>query len=190
MSHRVIVPLATGFEEIEAATIIDVLRRADLDVVVAGLQPGLVRGAHGLGVETDTTISALGDAKIDMVALPGGLPGADHLLADAGVQALLSRVHQDGGWLCAVCAAPMALGPCGVTKDRCVTSYPGFGDRFEHREYVEDRVVVDGKVITSRGPGTSLEFALELVRVLCGDEKVAALEAGMLVHRPEPARVI
>ncbi|MFT7619115.1 MAG: 4-methyl-5(b-hydroxyethyl)-thiazole monophosphate biosynthesis [Planctomycetota bacterium] len=189
MSQRVVVPLAPGFEEIEAVTIIDVLRRAELDVVVAGLAPGLVYGAHGLGVETDTTIDNLGDAKVDMVALPGGLPGADHLLADDGVQALIAKVRDEDGWLCAICAAPMALGPSGVTKDRCVTSYPGFGDRFDYKQYLENRVVIDGKVITSRGPGTSLEFALELVRALCGDEKAQALEVGMLVHRPESAHI-
>ena len=190
MSNKIVVPLAPGFEEIEAATIIDVLRRAELDVVIAGLEPGLIRGAHGMGIQVDTSIAELGTTKVDMVVLPGGLPGADHLLSNQGVQDLLARVRDDDGWLCAICAAPMALGPCGATQDRCVTSYPGFGDRFEHKEYLEDRVVVDGKVITSRGPGTSLEFALELVRVLCGDETVAGLEAGMLVHRSEQARVI
>ncbi len=190
MSHKIVVPLAPGFEEIEAATIIDVLRRAELDVVVAGIEPGSIRGAHDLCVQPDTTVAELGDMTVDMVALPGGLPGADHLLVNQDVQALLSRVKESGGWLCAICAAPMALGPCGVTTDRCVTSYPGFGDRFAHKKYLEDRVVVDGHVITSRGPGTSLEFALELVRVLCGDECVAGLEAGMLVHRPEQANII
>ena len=190
MSKRVIVPLAPGFEEVEAAGIIDVLRRAELDVVVAGTEEGLIRGAHGLGVETDTTINALGDAPIDMVALPGGLPGAENLMNDEGVQKLLADVRDNDGWLAAICAAPMALGPVGVTKDRCCTSYPGFGDKFEHREYVEDRVVIDGKVVTSRGPGTALEFGLELVRILCGDEKANALEAGMLVNRPEPAKVV
>ena len=190
MSKRVIVPLAPGFEEVEAATIIDVLRRAELDVVVAGLDDGLIRGAHNLAVQPDTTLEALGDDSADMVVLPGGLPGAENLKNDARVQALLGRVKEQDGWLCAICAAPMALGPQGITTERVATSYPGFADAFPHGEYVEDRVVVDGRVITSRGPGTSLEFALELVRVLCGDEKAQALEEGMLVQRQEQARVV
>ena len=190
MSKRVIVPLAPGFEEIEASSIIDVLRRAELDVVVAGTESGLIRGAHGLAVQPDTTIDALGDAPIDMVVLPGGLPGAENLKNDAGVQNLLATVRDNDGWLCAICAAPMALGPLGVTENKTCTSYPGFGDSFSHKEYLENRVVVDGKVMTSRGPGTAIEFGLELVRVLVGDETADALEQGMLVHRPERARVI
>ena len=190
MSKVVVVPLAPGFEEIEAATIIDVLRRAEVEVVIAGLEAGTVRGAHNMGITVDTTMADLGDRHVDMVALPGGLPGADNLLADDNVQALLKKVKDNDGWLSAICAAPIALGPCGITEGRCATSYPGFGDKFPHGTYAEDRVVVDGKLITSRGPGTSIEFALELVRALCGDDKVKALEEGMLVSRPEQARFI
>lgn len=191
MTQRVAVPLADGFEEIEAVTIIDVLRRAEIEVVTAGLaDPELARGAHGIDIVPDAHIDDLDPNEVTMVVLPGGMPGSATLAKDPRVQSLIGRVHHNGGWTCAICAAPMALGPSGVTADKTVTSYPGFGDRFEHGTYREDRVVVDGKVITSRGPGTALEFALTLVAKLCGDDAADELASAMLVERASAAHEV
>ena len=188
MTKKVVVPLADGFEEIEAVTIIDVLRRAGVDVVTAGLgSPEATHGAHGIDVVPDTVIDTIDAGAVDMVVLPGGMPGAAALTEDPRIQELLKTVAARGGWTCAICAAPMALGPSGVTAGKSVTSYPGFGDRFDHGPYLDERVVVDGSVITSRSPGTAMEFALTLVDKLCGPEVVGELVASMLVDRAAPA---
>ncbi|MCB9831708.1 MAG: DJ-1/PfpI family protein [Planctomycetes bacterium] len=187
---RIIVPLAPGFEEIEAVTIVDVLRRAGLEVVLAALDPGPVRGAHGLTMLPDAVIDDLDPEGWAMVVLPGGLPGAEHLTNDQHVQTMLRRVLDGGGKVAAICAAPMAFGPSGLAADRATTCYPGFEKRFVQKEHLDCRVVVDGPVITSRGPGTALEFALTLVEELEGAEAAAKLQTGMLVARAEEARRI
>lgn len=188
MSDRIVVPLADGFEEIEAVTIVDVLRRAEVEVVTVGLaSPEVARGAHGMDIVPDAHIDDIDPDEVTMIVLPGGLPGATTLTADPRVQNIIKKVADRGGWTCAICAAPMALGPSGVAADKSVTSYPGFGEQFEHGAYLEDRVVVDGRVITSRGPGTSLEFALTIVAKLCGEAKANELAEGMLVERTTPA---
>ncbi len=182
---RVVVPLAPGFEEIEAVTVIDVLRRAEIEVITASLDPGPVRGAHGITVIADLDIDALPQSEFDMVVLPGGLPGAEHLTNDRQVQTLLRRTIDSGGRVAAICAAPMAFGPSGLAAQRTTTCYPGFENRFEQAKQVENRVVIDGPLITSRGPGTALEFALELVGLLAGEETAAKLESAMLTRRSE-----
>lgn len=187
---KVLVPLAQGFEEIEAVTIIDVLRRAEVEVVVAGLEEGSVTGAHGIAITPDTTIDACRPEEFRMIALPGGMPGAAHLRDDARVQGFIRQVREQGGTLAAICAAPIALGAAGVTEERTVTSYPGFREQVPCASYVEDRAVVDGGLITSRGPGTALEFALTLVERLVGTEKSDGLEEAMLVHRHGRAKVV
>lgn len=178
---RVLVPLAPGFEEIEAMAIVDVLRRAGAEVVLAGLKAGPIVGAHDVAMIPDTTIDQVQAESFDMIALPGGLPGAEHLRTDEHVQAAIRAIGAQGGYTTAVCAAPIALSRAGVTAQKRVTSYPGFLKQIECAAYLEDRVVVDGKVITSRGPGTAIEFALELVSTLFGADKAAELRTGMLV---------
>ena len=189
MTATVIVPLAPGFEEIEAVTVIDVLRRAGIDVVVAGLEHGAITGSHGITIQTDATIAAVADLSPNMVVLPGGLPGSNHLRDDEHVQKLLRRQRDEGRAVAAICAAPIALSPSEWSTKRTVTSYPGFDDQITCHEYVDDRVVVDGPLVTSRGPGTALEFALTLVERLVGPETATKLEGGMLVRRDE-ARVV
>jgi len=187
-TKKVLVPLASGFEEIEAVTIVDVLRRAGVDVVTAGLEPGSVTGSHGIAVTPDTTLDEVDASSLDMIALPGGMPGAAHLRDDARVQALLQELAGSGRFCAAICAAPIALAAAGISEDRTVTSYPGFEDRVACARYVEDRVAVDGHMITSRGPGTALEFALVLVEKLCGADRARELGGAMLVQGAEPVR--
>lgn len=177
----VVVPLLPGFEEIEAVTIIDVLRRAELRVLVASTAPGPVRGSHDIEVTADTALAAVAADAVDMIALPGGMPGATNLARDPEVQRLIRELAAAGKYTTAVCAAPIALAAAGVHRGKRVTCFPGFEPQLEGGTVVEDRVVVDGTLVTSRGPGTALEFALALVGVLCGETARAEMARGMLV---------
>ncbi|HWN70565.1 MAG TPA: DJ-1 family glyoxalase III [Haliangium sp.] len=184
----VLVPLLEGFEEIEAVTIIDVLRRAGVRVIVASDRPGPVRGSHDISVLADAALADVDVDELSMIALPGGMPRAAHLAEHPVVQRLIREARDRDRHTAAVCAAPMALGAAGALAGKTATCYPGFEDRLTGASAVEDRVVVDGKVVTSRGPGTALEFALTLVGILAGDEKETALTRGMLVQRASAAR--
>jgi 4-methyl-5(b-hydroxyethyl)-thiazole monophosphate biosynthesis len=176
----VVLPLAQGFEEIEAITIVDVLRRAGVDVAVAGLKSGACTGAHGIAVTPDCTLDEIDPAAVRMVVLPGGLPGATTLRDDARVVRLLQTAAAAGAYTAAICAAPIALAKAGLHEGRRVTSYPGFAGDLRGATYVEDRVVVDGKLVTSRGPGTAIEFALTLVRLLKNDAASKEVQKAML----------
>ncbi|MCU0842270.1 MAG: DJ-1/PfpI family protein [Thiobacillaceae bacterium] len=182
----VLVPLAPGFEDLEAVTIVDILRRAGVEVVTAGLQPGLVQGSRGMRVQPDATLDEARRRDFDMIALPGGLPGSEHLKNDPRVQALLREMAGAGKYTAAICAAPMALAEAGLLDGRRATSYPGVVDRMAlpGTTYLADPVVVDGRVITSRGPGTALDFALALAELLTGRAKREEVEAALV----RPAR--
>lgn len=179
---RAVVLLAEGFEEIEAVTPIDVLRRAGVEVVTAGVPGRRVRGAHGLVVEADVAV-AEAPADPDLLVLPGGMPGAENLARSPQVRELIARAQQSGKRLAAICAAPaVALAPTGVLAGHRATCYPGFEQRFSPDvRRSEERVVVDGPLVTSRGPGTALEFSLALVEQLVGAAKAAELRQKMLV---------
>lgn len=175
---RVLVPLAAGFEELEAVTIIDLLRRANIEVVVAGLEEGPVRGSHDISIIPDTTLAEALASEFDMLALPGGLPGSDHLAADARLRSLLRKMADSGRFTAAICAAPRALAAAGVLKGRRATSFPGAlsSEAMTELTYEECAVVTDGKVITSRGPGTAIDFALALIGALQGENKRREVE--------------
>jgi 4-methyl-5(b-hydroxyethyl)-thiazole monophosphate biosynthesis len=177
---RVLVPLADGCEELEAVTIIDLLRRAGVEVVTAGLGEGVVRASRGVLLLPDTTLDvALGD-DYDMVVLPGGMPGATHLKEDARILDLLKKMAAAGKYTAAICAAPMVLAEAGVLAGRQATSYPGFLDGLADVTLRSEAVVQDGTVLTSRGPGTAIDFALALVEVLAGSEKRRQVEAALV----------
>jgi len=182
---RVLVPLAEGFEEIEAVTIIDILRRAEIEVCTAGLEKGPVTGSHGIPFVPDGTLAEVLDEDFDMMVLPGGLPGADHLENDPRVALMLRRLADSGRFTAAICAAPKVLAAAGLLDGRTATSYPGFLDpaRTPGLELREDPVVEDGPVITSRGPGTAMDFALALVERLQGKDRRDAVEARL--QRPQ-----
>ena len=174
---RVLVPLAEGFEELEAVTVIDILRRAGLDVVVASLGESPVTGSHGIRVAADTPLAALAEQDFDMIALPGGMPGAEHLRNDARIAQIVRRLHARGRPVAAICAAPMVLAAAGVLDGRRATSFPGFLKDAPRTTVTAEAVVVDGGVITSRGPGTALDFALRLVEELCGPGVRGSIES-------------
>lgn len=176
---RVAVPLAEGFEEIEAVTVVDVLRRAGIVVRVLGLRTGQVTGSHGITVNADARLMDEVEQPFDAIVLPGGLPGATNLRDDPHVQEMIRAQHEAGRLLAAVCAGPLALSAAGVLKDRRATGYPGH--TIDCREYANERVVVDGNIITSRGVGTAIDFALAIVTALVGQAEADALREKMLV---------
>jgi len=175
---RVLVPLAEGFEEIEAVTIVDVLRRASLDVVTASLGESPVRGSHAIAVAADARIDDVRADDFDAVVLPGGMPGSKTLRDDERVLSLVRSMARANKLVGAICAAPIALEAAGVLAGKRATSYPG--NELPSARYVEERVVVDGRLVTSRGAGTALEFALTLVALLRGPEVAERLRAGMI----------
>ncbi|MBI3252789.1 MAG: DJ-1/PfpI family protein [Candidatus Omnitrophica bacterium] len=183
VKKTVLVALADGFEEIEAVTPIDVLRRAGLDVIVAGVGKKEISGAHGITIRADVMLEDYRDLP-DAVVLPGGMPGADNLKKSKALGALLSKMDQNKKLIGAICAAPArVLAGAGILDGKKATCYPGYeNDLGAKTTFVTDRVVKDGRVITSRGPGTALEFALELVCELT-DSRTAGRLAQALIAR-------
>ena len=178
----VLVPIAKGFEEIEAVTIIDVLRRAQIEVIVASLDhEALVQGANGIVIETDVEIKNVYIDILDMIILPGGWDGTYALADDENVQRMLKEMDAKGKNIAAICAAPFALNAAGVLK-QSYTCYPSAEEQIRLDGYQGDKsmIVEDGNVMTSRGPGTSICFALQIVKKLKGEETYQALKAGLL----------
>lgn len=182
--QRVLVPLAPGFEEIEAVTVIDVLRRAGLEIVVAGLARGTVRGSHDIELATDAALDDVKDESFALVVLPGGMPGTRNLAADERVLALVRARHARGERTAAICAAPLVLHAAGIVDGVAITSHPSVRKELV-RAVVRDEpaVVRSGTITTSQGAGTALDFALALVADLCGTEKAAELARAMVVRR-------
>lgn len=176
---RVLIPLAQGCEELEAVTIIDLLRRADIEVLTASLDEKPVTAARKTVLLADTTIDAVILDNFDMIVLPGGLPGADNLHDDPRIIQLLKRHAEQGIHVAAICAAPKVLLAAGLLQNRTATSYPGSLDEcnLDSTNLSDAPVVVDGKVITSRGPGTAMDFALTLIEQLVSREKRDEVEA-------------
>ena len=174
---RVLVPLAEGCEELEAVTIIDILRRAGIEVVAAGLTPGPVKASRGVMLVPDTLLDAVSSQDFDMIVLPGGKGGADRLAADPRIRQLLVDAAERGGYTAAICAAPRVLHDAGLLDGRRATAFPGILEDLKGPILTPGPVVQDGTIITSRGPGTAMDFALELVRVLLGETARAKVEA-------------
>ena len=175
----VLIPLAQGCEELEAVTVIDILRRGGITVVSAGLDATPVRGSRGTMLVPDTTLDEALKQSFDMVALPGGQPGTNNLKADARIIALAQRMAQQDKYVAAVCAAPSVLAMAGLLDGKRATSFPGSLDEFPKVNRENAVVVEDGKFITSRGPGTAMDFALTLVERLAGRAKRDEVEAGL-----------
>ncbi len=179
---QVVIPLADGFEEIEATTNIDVLRRAGVEVITAALEDLQVRGDHGIIIEADKNIEEINAQNFDGIVLPGGMPGAANLRDDQRVRRLVQKLNEQKKLVAAICAAPIVLEEAGVLAERPATSYPGFEEQLPSCVYQQDRVVVDKNLVTGRGPGVAVEFAIKLVEYLVGQEKAEELKAGMLVN--------
>ena len=176
---NILVPLAQECEELETITVVDLLRRAGIGVVTAGLDDEPVRASRGTVLVPDTTLNEALKQQYDMVVLPGGLPGADHLDADVRIHDLLKEMSETDRYTAAICAAPKVLAGMGLLEGRQVTSFPGVLDGYHGFEYRTEAVVQDGKIITSRGPGTAMDFALTLIEQLVGKDKREEVEAGL-----------
>jgi len=181
---RALIPIADGSEDIETATLIDVLRRAKVDVVVASIHDRkMVTAARKTRIEADQLLTECVDEAFDLIALPGGMPGAQHLADDERLVERLHRQRREGGWYAAICAAPgVVLAPNGLLEGRVATAHPGFQDKLPDQGRVGDTVVVDQNCITSQGPGTALEFALTLVEKLYGRRHREAVAAPMCIN--------
>ena len=176
----VAVLLADGFEEIEALTPVDMLRRADIKTVTASVGTDTtVRGAHGITVTADTLADGLVGADIDMLVLPGGMPGALNLDASRTVDRLIREVCDGGGRLAAICAAPLILGRRGLLVGKRAVCYPGFEGELVGAEISDAPVVTDGLITTAKGMGAALSFAKELVALLSSKEKADTLAKGI-----------
>ena len=182
MSKKVLVPIADGSEEIEAVCIIDVLRRAGASVTVASVDGLHITASRGVKIVADTMIANCVDTAYDLIALPGGMPGAEHLRDSLDLTGLLKRQHREGRFYAAICASPaVVLRHHGLLSSRHATCHPAFSEQMENKNSLNFRVVVDGNCITSRGPGTALEFALKLVEILYGKEKAAEVGLPMVL---------
>ena len=185
MPH-VLVPIAQGCEELEAVTIIDLLRRANINVTTASLDTGsqvtTVTASRSVRLVPDKTLDQVIDEAFDMIVLPGGLPGADHLDNDPRIHRLLKKMSAENKYIAAICAAPKILANAQLLEGKSATSYPGVIDKMalKNTQIKEDAVVRDGHIITSRGPGTAMEFALVLIETLVGKEKRCEVAKGLL----------
>lgn len=164
--------LADGFEEIEGLTIVDILRRAGIQVDTVSVSGDkTVHGAHQIDVQADFLFEEMDFTQTDMLVLPGGMPGTKNLMKHKGLRGLLEAHHEQGQYIAAICAAPSILGEFGFLKGRKACCYPSFEEKLEGADVVQDAVCVDAHLITSRGMGTAIPFALRLTGLLCGEEK-------------------
>jgi 4-methyl-5(b-hydroxyethyl)-thiazole monophosphate biosynthesis len=174
--------LADGFEEVEALTPVDVLRRAGLTVKTVSVMPSrAVNGAHGVPVVADLLFEEVKKDEAEMLILPGGMQGASNLDAHDGLSRLIYDFAEKGLPLAAICAAPLVFGKRGLLSGRKATCYPGFEQFLEGADYTAALVQEDGNVVTGKGPGAAMEFAFAIVRRACGEQKVKELKQGMMI---------
>ncbi len=180
-----LVPLAQGCEELEAITIMDILVRGGVTVVPAALDNEMpIQASRGTILMANTSLEAVESDQFDLIALPGGLPGSDHLEQDTRLRKMLQQQAKAGRWIAAICAAPKVLVTAGLLDDKQATSYPGVIDQnpAPNMQYLNQPVVVDGNIITSQGPATAMAFALTLVEALQGKQKQEEIAKGLLFN--------
>ncbi len=178
----VMVPLAQGCEELEAVTITDLLVRAGVKVITAGLDDKPVIASRGMTLIPDVQLEQIRNDEFDMIVLPGGLPGADHLRDSAILQAMLKKHASADKYVAAICAAPKVLAQAGILENKIATSFPGALDALDlkNTEIKNTALEVDGKIVTSRGPGTAMDFTLKLIELLLGVDKKQEVEKGLV----------
>ena len=182
MDRKIAVHLGDGFEEIEAISIIDVLRRAGLDVLTVSVTGKLeVNGAHQINVLADKLFENVDYSRIYMIVLPGGMPGASNLNAHEGLKEQIVKFNNENRPLAAICAAPLVYGNLGILNGKQAVCYPGFEKYLKGAEVLSNPFVESGNVITGRGPGVAIQFALKLVEKLVSAEKAETLAGQMLV---------
>jgi 4-methyl-5(b-hydroxyethyl)-thiazole monophosphate biosynthesis len=180
---KVYVHLATGFEEIEAITVVDVLRRAGITAeTVSIMKEHLVTGAHDISVKADLLFEEADYDSCDMIVLPGGMPGTTNLGAHEGLGKKLREFAEKDRWLAAICAAPMVFGQAGLLQDKTAVIFPGMESHLTGARLGKRPVEIDGNIITSKGPGTAMAFAMTLVQLLSGEQTAEALKKAMILN--------
>jgi 4-methyl-5(b-hydroxyethyl)-thiazole monophosphate biosynthesis len=179
---KIILFAAEGFEEIEALTLVDVLRRGGVQCDICSINDYAVTGAHGIVIKADVIIDEVDFRSCDGIVLPGGMPGSENLKNNIRVLELIKDFYMSGKLIGAICAAPIALAEAGVLQGRKITSYPGVKDRLGNCIYTENPVEVDGNIITSRGPATSITFAFKILEYLGQTHEAEMLREGMMVN--------
>ena len=173
---KAIVLLANGFEEVEGIAQIDFLRRAGIEVTsVSVTEEKRIIGQTMIPVEADEILKNINISEYDIVVLPGGVKGMENLRENKQVVKLIKTFDKEKKWIAAICAAPSILGELGILKNRNCICYPSFEDRLQGGKIVNEKVVQDEHIITSKGPGTSLDFAIKIIEALCGNEKAAEI---------------
>lgn len=179
---KVAVHFATGFEEIEALAVVDILRRADLIVyMVSVMGRRIVTGSHKIKVTTDKMFEEVDYDEIDMIVLPGGMPGATNLNAHEGLKQVVKKFNDDQKYISAICAAPLVLGNMGLLDGKDATCYPGFEKHLRGANIPPKALVEDGKIVTAKGPGLAIEFGLKLVEKLVNAKKAKEIKEAMIV---------
>lgn len=177
---KILVPVADGFEEIETITIVNVLRRAGLEVTLAGLKSGELIGARKIRIVSDKSLDEALKQDFDVLVLPGGQPGVDNLRKDSRILNLIKKMYEKKKWIGAICAAPLALRDAGIISGRQATSHPSVQAELSGVQYQQGRVVMDEHIVTSRAAGTAMEFALKLVEILEGKDKAQEVKRALL----------
>lgn len=182
---KVYIFLADGYEEIEGLTVVDLLRRANIDIQMVSITGDLlVTGSHQITSKADLLFEQSDYSDADMLVLPGGMPGTRNLLEHVGLDSLLRKFHSEGKRLSAICAAPSILGSKGILQDKNAISYPGFEKELIGAKVVDEAVVIDGNVITSKGLGTAIDFSLAIIECLAGKaEAVNIAKAIQFEHK-------
>lgn len=179
---KVVVFFATGYEEIEALSVVDVLRRGGVEVIMAGVDGEIVRSSRNIPIVMDQKAETIDYEQVDMLVIPGGVPGVHNVFDSTLVKKQICKFKENGKWLAAICAGPGVLGKVGVLKGEKATCYPGFEHELVEAEVIKERVVMSNRIITGIGAGASLEFALELLKVLEGEEKSNQIKQAMLIE--------
>ena len=180
---KIMVLFADGFEEVEALTVVDYLRRVQIDVdTVSITRDNVVRGAHNIRVVTDKFIESIAIDNYDGIVIPGGLLGATNLRDNNFVIEVVKAMHDEDKLIAAICAGPIVLAKAQIIKNRSITSFPGFEKDLLKANYKEEKVVVDGNIITSRGPYFAVDFAIAIIGYLQGDKKVSKLKTDILYN--------
>ncbi len=184
MQPKVAVHLAEGFEEIEAVSIIDVLRRAEIETLVVSVtEKPEVTGSHGIKITADQLFEAVDYKTVEMIVLPGGMPGAQNLKNHNALGEQILQFNKSGKPLGAICAAPMVLGNLGILANQKATCFPGFEDQLTGAQVTAEDVVTSGKIVTGRGPGVAIKFALKIVETIKGKELADELGKKMIATR-------
>lgn len=177
---KVAVYFATGYEEIEALAVVDVLRRGKIEVSMVGVASKTVVSARGISINMDTTLEELNHDEIDMMVLPGGVPGIINLEASEKLMNELKSFKEKGKWLAAICAAPSILGTQGLLVGERATCYPNYESKLIGCEHVDESVMVSGNIVTGKGAGVAIDFALKLLEVLASKEVAEEVRKSMI----------